>query len=273
MKRNYIPLLLTIVVLAAIVVVGVRRHYQKKEARESMEYKGKMLVRKPAATEPTDSIIAVPVTERDSIKHAGLSPKMVDRLLEAIDSFLSAYSRPAAADYVAFRFQKTSEPWTEQMDPERLKQQLPMWRNVLPLVSAQTPKIAEFSLLIDKIRGYRDDADGTLAFCLPCITGWEIGTLSLESFTTNTIESGFIEMAKAATLNSKNTGSSAKPTFLAYPKNSAYPTAVVSFVVNTLRPKGKQIIALQLVWLPRDQQWIAVGIGMSPSDGWIAFPF
>ena len=80
-------------------------------------------------------------------------------------------------------------------------------------------------------------------------------------------------MAKAATLNSKNTGSSAKPTFLAYPKNSAYPTAVVSFVVNTLRPKGKQIIALQLVWLPRDQQWIAVGIGMSPSDGWIAFPF
>ncbi len=276
MRSRYHPLILSVAFVAAIsVVMTAHRHYRRWYAGKYIEYRGEYILRKAPPKGALSGGTPVFVTERKLLgeeKFPELDVEMKEGLIAEVNSFLSAYSSTDSESYVAFRFQRTTEPWTMETDPARLNRQIPMWPALLGDTNDPSPPLSQFSELIRELRQYRED-DGTTVFCVPCVTDWHAGSLAVVSFKTNTIERGLAELHDRASLISKNQGAASKATFLAYPKKMEYPTIIASFVVDTLRSRGKDIIVLQAVWLANDKRWIPVGIGVAPHSGYIAYPF
>lgn len=273
MRKTYRLLAVSVAFASAIAVFMVaHRHYRRWHAGKYIEYRGEYLIRKQPAIRKPGVPASVPWATVAEMKSPSLDPDMQEGVISMLNSFLAAYSSTDQEDYITFRFQETSQPWTTEIDPKKLKLQLPMWPELLGASNVPAPPLSRFGELIANIRQYHED-DGTMVFCVPCVTEWRAGSLSLLSFKTNTIDKGFAELHDRASLISKNQGAASKPTFLAYPQKVEYPTLILSFVVDTLRSKGKDIIVLQAIWLAADKRWIAVGIGVAPHSGYISYPF
>ena len=259
------------IIIAAISVFAYRMWRQ----REYIEYRGVYLPRKESTTHNPAATFEIPLADRSSIsKGMGQSTdaSLTKGLSEMIASFISAYASTNAENYIRFRFQETSEPWTVELSPERFRTQLPMWPEELNVSGITVPPMSRFGELIEKLRGYEGE-DGTPAFCLPCVVSLQPQSVFVVSFKTNTIEKGFSELNNATSMVSKSQGRTTKQTFLSYPTKQIYPTVILSLMVNTTRTKGRDIILLQAVWLSGDEKWIPVGIGFSPASGYIAYPF
>lgn len=274
--RKYNVFVISIVFVSVVAVcMTIHRQYRRWHARKYIEYRGEYLLRKPPGLATAGILASIAIEDgraSEQIAAAPLAPEMKEQLIPMIDSFLSAFGSSNPQDYVDFRFQKTSQQWTSEADPNKLKRQLPMWPELLGMTNLPVPPLSLFPELITKVRQYREE-DGSAVFCFPCITQWHSGSLALLSFKTNTIDRGFTELHDTSSLISKNQGGSSKQTFLAYPQKAQFPTLLISFVVETLRSKGKDIIVLQAVWLDADKRWIPVGIGVAPHSGYISYPF
>lgn len=254
------------------------RHYQRQQAAKYIEYQGHLFIRKSLGL----ANVSLNVPENDqAILARGLPPSidsaMNASLISMVDSFLLAYGSTNADDYISFRFPKTSQPWTQIINTNRLNKQLPMWPDALGLkkpdvVNMPTPPLSRFPKIITYIKGYSNE-DGSASFCLPCVVSWVDNTIKIVSCFTNTIDNGARELANYTSLVSKNTGGAWKATFLSYPVKKQFLTVILSFMLDTTRLKGKNIIVLQAIWLNEDHQWIPVSLGVSPSDGYIAYPF